>query len=132
MLKERIKKWDVRNTYELVRELEDNWTFRSYVKKSWEKNCLILELHTGGDSHNESLIDALQENTVFWTMFWHQTVRGGHYSFKIDFSSIGFKLVSEVAKERGFSRQNIFQSKEKYEWIIISEKKRLIRPIPHH
>jgi hypothetical protein len=129
MLEERIKKWDVRNVYELVRELEDNWTYKDHVKKSWERNCLILELHTGGDSYNESLINALEQNTIFWAMYWDRIIRGGHYYFKIDFSLIGFKLVSEVAKERGFSRQNIFQSKEKYEWIVISEKKRLIRPL---
>ena len=42
-----------------------------------------LYLSTGGWSGNESVIDALQDNFMFWAMCWAKTERGGHYWFEI-------------------------------------------------
>ena len=39
-----------------------------------------VELHTGGWSDNECLIQWLQM-TMFWVMSWQKTTRGGHYYF---------------------------------------------------
>ena len=47
------------------------------------KRVLRLELHTGGWSGNEDIIDAMQRNIYFWTRFWLKTERGGHYYFRI-------------------------------------------------
>lgn len=40
-------------------------------------------LATGGWSGNESLIGALQENFVFWSLCWQMSERGGLYVFRI-------------------------------------------------
>jgi hypothetical protein len=39
---------------------------------------------TVGWSGNESLIDAMQENTFFWMKCWFATQRGGHYTFHVN------------------------------------------------
>ena len=41
-----------------------------------------LELHTGGWSGNEDIIDKLSD-TLFWMICWESTRRGGHYYFEI-------------------------------------------------
>lgn len=40
------------------------------------------EVSTGGWSGNESIIYAMKANTLFWSMHWEQSVRGGHYRFR--------------------------------------------------
>jgi hypothetical protein len=42
-----------------------------------------LELHTFGWSGNESIVDALDKNVLFWMTCWEQSNRGGHYKFEI-------------------------------------------------
>lgn len=123
-----ITSWDIKKSNLLVEKLFDIWTYKNYISKKWKNNTtMILSLSTAGWSGNEEIIDALEKNHIFWLMFWTKSERGGHYTFEIDFSIIGFKTVSEFTKENGFSRQYVNQNKEKFEWIIISEKKRLVR-----
>jgi hypothetical protein len=50
---------------------------------------LRLRLSTGGWSGNEDIIQALRENEWFWTFFWQEERRGGHYVFE-------FKINKEV------------------------------------
>ncbi len=51
------------------------WGFRRRGRK--------FELHTGGWSGNESIVSALQNNVIFWAMFWEKSVCGGHLYFVI-------------------------------------------------
>ena len=39
-------------------------------------------LSTGGWSGNESMIHALESNTMIWIIYWKQSSRGGHYIFE--------------------------------------------------
>jgi hypothetical protein len=60
----------------------ENWV-NGYPPK-WDKKHQTLQLDTGGWSGCESIINALQNPTVFpgyWHMFWYQSTVGGHYKF---------------------------------------------------
>lgn len=39
------------------------------------------EISTGGWSGNEDIIEAMQDNQVFWSLHWLESRRGGHYKF---------------------------------------------------
>jgi len=76
------REWDiVKDGYnDLIQLIRENWKFEGFgyfVLKG--KN---LELHTGGWSGNEDIIDALKHN-LFWSVFWMKTERGGHYYFEL-------------------------------------------------
>ncbi len=62
------------------------------VKEAWNdignfvligKSKKRLELHTGGWSGNEDIINALRNNRLFFPIYWYKSERGGHYYFKI-------------------------------------------------
>ncbi len=57
-----------------------DWGFKLKRKRSGKR---ILELHTGGWSGNEDIIDALRKNIFFFPMTWRKTYAGGHYYFSI-------------------------------------------------
>ena len=93
-----IYSWDfskepVKDLLDYVERLwwEPNWGF-----KLTGKRVLKLELHTGGWSGNESIIEALKYNFMFWSMYWQKSTRGGHYYFTINFPKT---IVSKTKKE---------------------------------
>lgn len=47
------------------------------------KRVLRIQFHTGGWSGNESIINSLQKNFIFWSMCWRRHDVGGHYWFEI-------------------------------------------------
>lgn len=51
-----------------------DWGFRE------EKGGYYLS--TAGWSGNEQIIEAMQSNFIFWSMWWQSTRRGGHYIFR--------------------------------------------------
>ena len=63
--------------------LESKWHWPDSGFKLTGKKVLRLELHTGGWSGNEEVIDALEKNWIFWTLSWMSSHRGGHYYFRI-------------------------------------------------
>lgn len=116
-----------------IQYLKDSWVYKDAIKETWVKHWILkdhhvlrLELHTMGVTANERRIEYLQK-CAFWKKWWSEIKRGGHYYFEIDFTQLGFKPVSQVAKEEGVSRQYIHKIKDKYDWVIISPSKRLIR-----
>jgi hypothetical protein len=70
---------DIGGLLELIKSIwwGSGWGFSLKGKK-----VLYLELHTGGWSGNEDIIEALRV-TMFWAFYWKKTIRGGHYFFKI-------------------------------------------------
>ncbi len=68
--------------------LESIWWAADWGFKVTGKNVVRLELHTGGWSGNEEIIDTLHK-TFFWSMYWRSSRTGGHYYFKIPLISRG-------------------------------------------
>ena len=64
---------------ERVRKL---WHWPNYASVTDTGDKLRHEFCTGGWSGNESLIDALQDNTMFWLRWWQLSERGGRYVFE--------------------------------------------------
>jgi len=78
----KIREWNlVKDGYhDLIRLVQENWKFEEF--EYFALNGKNLELHTGGWSGNEDIIDALKQ-TDFWTAYWMKTERGGHYYFEL-------------------------------------------------
>lgn len=64
-----------REMLELVRSL---WYYPDYVTIDGD----TYTFKTGGWSGNESLIDALQHNVLFWSFCWEMSAKGGVHVFK--------------------------------------------------
>lgn len=88
----KIQKWDfskqpVGRLLDFVESIWHwpEWGFKKYVNycKFSGKKCIKLELHTGGWSGNEQIIEALQKTKMFWFLYWELSKRGGHYFFEI-------------------------------------------------
>ena len=80
-----ISEWNTleRPVEELLDYIKHLWWMPDWGFKLSGKRILRLELHTGGWSGNEDIIVALQENFLFWALFWHKSIAGGHYWFTI-------------------------------------------------
>lgn len=76
-----IKQWPHTDFDGLMSFCEEAWVYDDYWTRTF--NGQRIEAHTGGWSGNESIINALGENTVFWLMCWPESKRGGHYVFEL-------------------------------------------------
>jgi hypothetical protein len=88
---EQIKNWDYKLGFKSLFEFIEgiwwmpDWGFKLYKGRDNLLGNVVmkLQLHTGGWSGNESIMDALGQNFIFYsTSFWKQ-YRGGHYYFQI-------------------------------------------------
>lgn len=61
-------------------ETKFNTDYGVYKIKT-KTDYIELEIHTGGWSENEILINKI-ESSMFWTFFWYESRRGGHYLFR--------------------------------------------------
>ena len=80
-----IEHWDVMKcgVDGLLEYIKNIWWLPDWGFKLIGKKILWLELHTGGWSGNEDIIEALKKNEYFWAIYWIKSLRGGHYYFKI-------------------------------------------------
>ena len=131
---EKIRSWDYKDVFEMIEYIAERWNYGDYgFKREWEYNCLFnryelhLWLHTCGWSGNEEIIEAILDNVWFKGLWYAEWRRGGHYKFIINPFNIGFKTVFEYCKDNNVSRQYIHKIKDRFEWIIISKNKRLLR-----
>ena len=82
-----IKTWDLskNDVHKFFLYLQENWWMADWGFKIDESDeeYITIEMHTGGWSGNEDVIQALKEHFIFWSMYWHTHTRGGHYYFQI-------------------------------------------------
>jgi len=75
-----IREWPPERFGELMALVESAWSEYGRFERDGRKYTLI----TGGWSGNEDLIWALQKNlSLFWTLCWQESKRGGHHVFEI-------------------------------------------------
>lgn len=57
--------------------------YKSIATFPVNKTIDVLEIHLGGWSGCEAMMEYIQENChIFWRMYWYSEVVGGHYVFK--------------------------------------------------
>ena len=85
-----IKIWhwnDIKGWFDFINSLWHfkNWGWREGLTTddlNKDMEVYTYEISTGGWSGNESLIYAMQENSMLWHITWVQSRRGGHYIFE--------------------------------------------------
>lgn len=81
-----ISEWDIlkKDVSGLIEYIRERWMYSDcgYFDLKGKK-VLKLRLSTAGWSGNESIIGALKNNPLFWTLYWEISKRGGHYWFII-------------------------------------------------
>lgn len=130
---ELIRKWEESDFMGLLSFLDELVTYgEDCLSYRWKNDniwglLLEVEFHTLGWSGNEEIIRELLDKQ-YWKMFWYyKWITGGHYWFRIKPGNVGYKKVSEYCKEKNVSRQSVYQSSEKFKWIFVSDKIRLIK-----
>jgi hypothetical protein len=73
-----IKNWNPNDLIGLMEFIKPLWAFDSW---GWSLEGGKFYLSTGGWSGNESIVEALESNIIWWAMFWQESRRGGHYMF---------------------------------------------------
>jgi hypothetical protein len=76
---QRVREWPYADLPGLLEFVHERWSYPDY----WREEGDVLHASTGGWSGNESLIDALQENRMFWALCWISSRRGGHFEFDL-------------------------------------------------
>ena len=83
-----IREWDFEKTsaIDLIEYIRNMWWQSEWgVKWGFKlkgKKVITLELHTGGWSGNEDIVNALSQS-MFWHLYWEKSCRGGHHYFTI-------------------------------------------------
>jgi hypothetical protein len=64
------------------------------IRSSWhwpdwgfKREGETYKIATGGWSGNESIIDAMMENTIAWNLTWQLSRRGGYFEFEVQSAS---------------------------------------------
>lgn len=93
---EKIKTWEHNDFPGLLDYCMSLWTFSDYATKRSGN----YRFATGGWSGNESLIEALGENKVFWISCWYSSTRGGLHIFKLPKYALPKKTKKKSPEER--------------------------------
>ena len=78
---DQIKRFEPMQFMDMMRFIREIWNYEDIGY--WQKRGRTYWLHTGGWSGNESIIEAMIENRMFWCVCWVSSKRGGHYRFHI-------------------------------------------------
>lgn len=68
---------------EMLDLVKNMWYYPDFVKVYEEEGDTYYRFATGGWSGNESLVNALQQNLLFWGMCWEMSKKGGVHVFKL-------------------------------------------------
>jgi hypothetical protein len=83
---ERIAAWRITTRAEihaLVDFVRGLWAYPEYFRVTQEPGKPPMwHMSTAGWSGNESIIEALQRNPLFWMFCWQSSRRGGHHTFQ--------------------------------------------------
>lgn len=65
-----------------IKSVGQYWPDESF---GWREEPLTRTYHvsTGGWSGNESIIQSMRQNAVFWLLCWESSRRGGHFVFTL-------------------------------------------------
>jgi hypothetical protein len=97
---ETIEKWPLEKGYDKLMEfVYECWWSRDWgwqdstdgtdsLKKDWPAHSpgelsTLYYISTGGWSGNESIIEALSQNFMFWSQCWVNHRTGGHFHFEV-------------------------------------------------
>ena len=89
-----ISEWDFekKSVNEFLELLRSLWKYEGFDFDFFSHYFNCFNLRTGGWSGNEAIIQAMQENRIFWAMCWQESRRGGHYKFDLtDLINLGKK-----------------------------------------
>lgn len=83
-----IRHWEWRDWRGLVEYVNRAWNHKGFelgpvpedFVYDWDRGKTLARISTWGWSGNEDIIGALEESDI-WTLFWHSSMRGGHYEF---------------------------------------------------
>jgi hypothetical protein len=94
---EYIKRWHWSDAKAMFEYIKDMWNYADcgywreeivykddYNGMEYEKPKHRYYISTAGWSGNESIIYAMQENNLMWSLNWVQSRRGGHYIFELE------------------------------------------------
>lgn len=77
-----IEDWPYQSGYDKLMEyVYDRWRYADCGY--WCQIDSSFQISTGGWSGNESLIQAMEHNRMFWAMCWVSSRRGGQYEFEV-------------------------------------------------
>ena len=98
----RIEQWpygDLLGLMEFVKSLwwMPDWGWRQQEKYDpTDQPCTAFTISTGGWSGNESLIEAMRANHIFWSLCWVQSRRGGHFLFEVKELTAGAEKLEPI------------------------------------
>ena len=67
----------------LMTYIYERWKYADWGWREPDADHECYHISTAGWSGNESLIEAMEANRMFWLMTWQSSRRGGHYEFKV-------------------------------------------------
>lgn len=75
----KIREWPGNDFSGLMAFIQPLWAYGDYGY--WSQDRDYYYISTAGWSGNESIIEAMQENFILWSLYWCQSKTGGHYVF---------------------------------------------------
>ena len=75
-----IRHWRTGDPQGLMDYCREAW---KYADTCWRQEGRIIRISTSGWSGNESIIESLIDNMMFWLVYWVSSRRGGHYEFEL-------------------------------------------------